>query len=58
MANLEDIEKIVGKKTCLAMEVISVETNVSDMGHFLDCEIRLLEKPFQDETIHVRFNWD
>ena len=57
-ASLKTIETLINKKTKLAVEIIDVETNVSDMGHFLDCHIRFLEKPFQGKVAFVRFEWD
>lgn len=53
MARLEDIQNIINKKIQMPIEIISVETDVSDNGHFLDCEARLL-----DEIISIRLIWD
>ena len=57
-ASLKTIEALINKKTKLAVEIINVETNVSDMGHFLDCQIRFLEKPLQGKVAFFRFEWD
>lgn len=53
MAKLEDVQDIIDKKIQMPIEIINVETNVSDNGHFLDCKARLL-----DEIILIRLIWD
>lgn len=53
MAKLEDIQNIIDRKIQVPIKIISVETNISDNGHFLDCKVSLL-----DEIISVRLTWD
>lgn len=53
MAKLEDVQDIIDKKIQMPIEIISVETHISDNGHFLDCKACLL-----DEVIFIRLTWD
>ena len=55
MIKLEDVEKAIVNKTIFEVEIINVETNISDTGHFLDCSMRFLDGPLKDEVVPVRW---
>jgi len=58
MLKLEDVEKAINDKTQFKVEILDVVTNVSDLGHYLDCHMRFLDGLFKGEKIFVKAEWD